>query len=532
MTSEGHTTQRHCRRKAEALGARGFTVEQIAVILALDHPSFSPLRVYRCAAGLTARTAADLYNQADPAGTASLRESRLYDFEAWPDHGRRPPAWTLRLLARVYGTATRNLVTTEVYASYPPKEQEVVDAAVPGVASGRSRVSMERSREGRADALPWDQDPGPAASAPSPQATVELFHALSGMEADVKRRDLLFQLALALGGTAALPLLRRLPPAETERLARVVTQSGRVDAQTVTTIETLIAHCRQLDDTHGPEKVIAVIDAQRAVVGDLLAKGGMPEALRERLISVYANLSHLSGWQHFDLLDHAGAATRYDDGLRAAHELSDATLIAHLHGSIANMAEYRGQVPRALDHAYAAQGWVRSSTSPLQQGTTALMLARVLASAGKEKTGASLRAMARATEVADRIRSEKGPAHLYWWTPERVQHHAVFCHARLGRHDEALGTAEHTLPTLKRTCPREYAFAQLECAGVLIQKREIDSAAGRILAGMEVTSVHSSARLVRSVLKTREQLEPWAGSRHVREVDERLRGLGLVGQSS
>ena len=101
MSGTGYQTLLDCRRRSRYLRQHGFTTDQITVILALDHPA-SPLRLHRYAAGLTAaQTVEALHRLAGTTG-AGLRESRLYDYENWPQAGRRPSTCTLRLLARIY----------------------------------------------------------------------------------------------------------------------------------------------------------------------------------------------------------------------------------------------------------------------------------------------------------------------------------------------------------------------------------------------------------------------------------------------
>ncbi|WP_433420883.1 hypothetical protein ACQP1V_09180 [Microtetraspora malaysiensis] len=108
MSGTGYQTLLECRRRGRALRLHGFTVDQIALVLALDH-DVSPLKLYRYANGLTATQVVTAFNDLDPSGGATLRESRLYDYEAWPAGGRRPSTWALTLLAQIYGTAPTRL---------------------------------------------------------------------------------------------------------------------------------------------------------------------------------------------------------------------------------------------------------------------------------------------------------------------------------------------------------------------------------------------------------------------------------------
>ncbi|MBF8184895.1 helix-turn-helix transcriptional regulator [Nonomuraea sp. K274] len=125
MSETGYQTLLDCRRRSRYLRQHDFTIDQIATILALDHPA-TPLRLYRHAAGLTATQTVNAFHQlADTAG-AGLRESRLYDYENWPTTGRRPSPYALRLLARVYGTRPVCLLTPAMLTTYAPRDQDAL----------------------------------------------------------------------------------------------------------------------------------------------------------------------------------------------------------------------------------------------------------------------------------------------------------------------------------------------------------------------------------------------------------------------
>ncbi|MEV5411274.1 hypothetical protein AB0K60_20830 [Thermopolyspora sp. NPDC052614] len=128
MSGEGTRILLRCRSWSDTLRVKRFTWEQIAEVVALVE-QVSPLRCYRLAHGRTATDVVNAFNDLDPAGTASLREARLYDFEAWPAHGRRPTSRVLAVLARIYQTRARNLVSEEVFASYSAYHRDVIDRA-------------------------------------------------------------------------------------------------------------------------------------------------------------------------------------------------------------------------------------------------------------------------------------------------------------------------------------------------------------------------------------------------------------------
>ena len=94
MTGEGYRILLSARRRGDVLRAKGFTYDQIADVLALDH-QVSRLRLYRFAHGRTVSDVVNAFNDLDPAGAASLRDARLYDYEIHPGAGRKPPVRAL-----------------------------------------------------------------------------------------------------------------------------------------------------------------------------------------------------------------------------------------------------------------------------------------------------------------------------------------------------------------------------------------------------------------------------------------------------
>lgn len=125
MSGTGYQTLLDCRSRSRYLRQHGFTTDQIAVILALDHPA-TPLRLHRYAAGLTAAQTVDAFHRLADTTGAGLRESRLYDYENWPQAGRRPSVYTLGLLGRIYGTQPSRLLTPPMLATYSLRDQQLL----------------------------------------------------------------------------------------------------------------------------------------------------------------------------------------------------------------------------------------------------------------------------------------------------------------------------------------------------------------------------------------------------------------------
>jgi hypothetical protein len=535
MSGEGYSILLRCRSWGEALRAKGFTWDQIADVIALVQ-GVGPLRCYRLAHGRTAGDVVDAVNDLDPAGTASLRECRLYDFEGWPAAGRRPSARVLAALARIYQTRARNLISEEVFAGYSVHDREVLDRAdfrhldlfqpVTACSVPLQRVSMDEEEQVRPR-----QHARPAQAASdgvvlSAENCKELLRAVNAEEADMKRRELLLELSLALGGAPALTLLRQLNADEEARLARVVRARGRVDAETVATIEKLIAHCRRLDDAYGPAKVLPVVEAQRGIVSRLLATQSLLPGLRTRLVHAYAELAQLAGYLHHDRMDHPAAVRAFNSGLEAAYESGDAVLVAYIHHWHSWMAAFRGEPGKALDHAFATKGWANRGGSNLVRACNAVAVAWAHGLAGD--TNESLRELEAARSWAERPTSIE-PAYLYWVKESRgMEGASCFVYNTLGHAQNASDTAAAQLASLGSGFTRERAFGLIHHGVALIQSKEIPEATAKLSDAVAVMRTHSSARLVHMLAQARKRLEPWSGNSYVRDLDERLRSVAIV----
>ncbi|MFG1706712.1 hypothetical protein ACFLIM_26335 [Nonomuraea sp. M3C6] len=519
MSGEGYRVLIQARSWSRRLREKGFTWGQIADVLALTH-QVSPLRLYRLAHGRTAADVVAMVNDADPAGTAALRESRLYDFESWPEAGRRPSASLLAVLAEIYETAARSLVRDEDLASYGPSDRELIggadfrdmDANRP---SSPGRVTMEVS----AAAIPADP------SLLDASACVRLLHATGVEEADVKRRELLFELALVLGGTQALDFLRILTPDEEERLAGVLRSTWRVDEATVRSFEKLQMHARRTDDVSGPAALLPVVNGQRAALGRLLARESMPPSLRDRLLDTYAQMSQLAGFLAYDLLDYAVAEQSLNDGLRAALDLGDPTLIGYVHYWLGRLAADQDRTTAVLDHAFAIRSWAARSPSKLLAPLHENLFA--VAHAAEGHAAASARAYDNAVASAGAPKDNE-PAFLYWVSPPVVELGSLALQARLNQPGHIIKAAERYLaeqdPRFKRR--RGLLFARYASGLTLAQ--EIPEAAAKLTEAAGITRQHSSARLTDEINQARARLEPWADTTYVRQLDGTLRSCGLT----
>jgi hypothetical protein len=123
---ESGPTREHRARRTNLLRSHGLTWAQMAAAWIADYPTISPRTAFRWAHNLSHQEVADRWNRIDP-GEPTLTKARIYEFEAWPNGGRRPTVGGLSMLARIYHTTGRSLLTDHELSGYGSSAQTELD---------------------------------------------------------------------------------------------------------------------------------------------------------------------------------------------------------------------------------------------------------------------------------------------------------------------------------------------------------------------------------------------------------------------
>jgi hypothetical protein len=282
---------------------------------------------------------------------------------------------------------------------------------------------------------------------------------------------------------------------------------------------------RRADDVSGPATLLPVVNGQRAAVGKLLARESMAPGLRDRLLDTYAQLSQLTGYLTYDLCDYAAAEQPLRDGLRAALDLGNPTLIAFMHYWLGRMATDQNRTAAVFDHAFAIQSWASRSPSKLLTSLHQALCALAHAAEGDATGSARAHESALASAAAPK---DNEPAFLYWVAPPVVESRRSTLLIRLNRPRDAVKAAERYLAGHDPGFTRLHGFALARYAHALTLAKEIPEATARLTEAADITKQHSSARLADEIKQARTRLEPWASTTYVRRLDETLRSCGLI----
>ncbi len=125
------------------LVAKQYAPPDIALVMMARY-GVRPRLALRWALGMTLDDVAEAWNQRDGSGRAPMSGRRVCDYERWPDGGKRPTAYALLMLARIYAVPVERLVDQRDFAALGDKQLfEVVGLCqvVAGpVVSGETRL--------------------------------------------------------------------------------------------------------------------------------------------------------------------------------------------------------------------------------------------------------------------------------------------------------------------------------------------------------------------------------------------------------
>ncbi len=449
------------------------------------------------------REAAERWTSAWPDDPKTLKHFSYW--EQWPaETGHEPGLNILANLARLYQCSIGDLLAD--LGDYRHTDTAVAARPEPGVQSVLA-------------GLPW----------PPHQHTsfdvAELAQAVTmwgkRLRPDLDRRSLLFSLSSAFALAAAAPVFEKIT-SDKQRLAGILEDPQRLDAESLDRVEAIIADCRRHGDVLGPAVTLQCVMAEREVLAAIL-RGGPPSALARRAQSAYAELSQLAGWLLFNLGDFRGAAHYYDEARTVAHAAQDTDLVTYVLCTMSHMATWTGQPRVGIDHAVAAQTWARRAGNPLALAYAADVAARAYA-ADNALTGDCDTALALEQEA---IQAETAGPHVpdrwYFYDESFRLGTEAETSLLLGRPAAALDAAGRSLALIAPANLHNRVMTQALQAEAVIRQGDGPGACTLIAVIARTTVGNASRRIDDRITSLRRALGPWGRSAAVRDLNEQLR---------
>jgi hypothetical protein len=195
---------------------------------------------------------------------------------------------------------------------------------------------------------------------------------------------------------------------------------------------------------------------------------------------------------------------------------------------MSHFASQQGKAHAAIDFAAAAQNHGSKTDDHLLQACTAVEFAIAYAVAGQHKE--SMSKFEPALTVLTLPPGQRSPESLvYWFHEGLVLSHQSDCFLRQSKPVEAAAAAERGLQLFDTSFVSDLANCTLRLGTARLLSGEIEEAARVIGEGAILATKHRSARLTSEVRAARGRMGPWSDTAAVKELDERLQGLGMGG---
>jgi hypothetical protein len=226
---------------------------------------------------------------------------------------------------------------------------------------------------------------------------------------------------------------------EQERVVLAFATPSRVDETVIGHIEAVLWRCMRQDDVLGPQAALDTTLAQRNLVRHLLP--GSPALLRDRLLSLSANLSRFAGWLCFDLNNHDAAGEYYEAARAAAHEAHNTELGSFVLCNMSHLATWNGRPRTGIDHALAAIGWANQTDDARLRAYAYDVAARAYASDRQERATRHAIEHAQAAIATADARTD---TYAYFFNDGLLASTESDCYLRLGRAGQGVAAASAT----------------------------------------------------------------------------------------
>ncbi len=341
----------------------------------------------------------------------------------------------------------------------------------------------------------------------------------------MNRRELFQLFGWAATTIAALPAISGLDEGEQERLAQAIVAPSRVDMRVIDHLATILRDCKQRDDALGPRAVLHMALTHRQLARHLLTECSAP--LRSRLLAVYSGMSCSAGDYFFDLNDLDNARYYYDQARVAAHEARNAELSIYALCSMSYAASSQGKAHAGIDLAAAAQSLADKSDDVLLRVCAAERAGTAYAVDGQYKPFVTGFDRAQDYLISAGEALPESPA--YYYHEGLLASHRSECLLLLKKPDEAAASARTGLTVFNKSYVDGYALCTLHLGSSYLQAGEVEEAAQVIGSAASLAAQNRQARLVKELHIARARMQPWRDTSAVRELDERLVGVGFGG---
>jgi transcriptional regulator with XRE-family HTH domain len=360
-----------------------------------------------------------------------------------------------------------------------------------------------------------------SAKAPPPADTLEPL-----IGAEQNRRTFLRNATILAGTTAAGATIAARGDEPWQRLTAALRGTIHVDTTTVTNLERVTVGLERLEAHMSPTALVGAVIGHLDAIARLL-RVPMRIQLRQHLCSVAAETSALAGWLTWDLDTPTTAVAYFRAGLDAADDAGDSAIGAYLIGGLCVQPSYREQPENRLRNLDGSTlGYAQADASPATRSWMACLEAEAHVMAGDER--AALTALDRAETILEHASGDdpiQRRPRVSFFDHARLLGERGVAMARLGRAEPAQAILTDAMvsldPTMTKIRPRLLA----ELASSAIQRGDLDTACRHVNDALIMAADLQAQPNLQDVYRIRRDLNPWADTTPVRDLDRQLADL-------
>ncbi|MGH3778908.1 MAG: helix-turn-helix domain-containing protein [Pseudonocardiaceae bacterium] len=361
------------------------------------------------------------------------------------------------------------------------------------------------------------------ATAPPPADTLEPL-----IGAEQNRRTFLRNATILAGTTAAAGATIAARGDEPwQRLTAALRGTTHVDTTTVINLERVTVGLERLEAHMSPTALVGAVIGHLDAIARLL-RVPMRIPLRQHLCSVAAETSALAGWLTWDLdTTPATAAAYFRAGLDAADDAGDRAIGAYLVGGLCIQPSYREQPGNRLRNLDGSTlGYAQADASPATRSWMACLEAEAHVMAGDER--AALTALDRAESILEHASGDdpiQRRPRISFFDHARLLGERGVAMARLGRAEPAQAILTDAMSSLDPTMTKIRPRLLAELASSAIQRGDIDTACRHASDALVMAADLQVQPNLQDVYRIRRDLNLWADTTPVRDLDRRLADL-------
>ncbi len=336
------------------------------------------------------------------------------------------------------------------------------------------------------------------------------------------RRELL-GVGAEVGTAFALPGV--LDADQVKRLVWMAEQPSRLDMETLSDLEAITAHHWRLyvKASSKCDLLPAVVGHFQTISGFLLSS--LPTPIAQRLSSLASQQAQIVGEIYFDLHKFDKAFSYLKVALETAHRANNEACYSVSLARLSLLFTYSNQPQEALPYLLAANRPVTQNATITTKSWLAAMEAEAHANQFRATIVRSSSMCLQALERAEAVGSQPKAGDDPYGTGFSAGNLAAFkgvCYLRLRQPENAQAVLHAALKETPSLTEHRAAIILTDLAEAYVQQGEIEEACQHARHALEITLQTKSLHSLQRVETLRPQLEGWASTSYVQDVDDVL----------